>query len=90
MTDCAVRNRSGKLTRAWFGGRLRPVLAERLPGEYTTIWGKFARINYYHWLIECLPRLRQLADLGESPPTLLMPRSMPAICEASPDQPSAQ
>ena len=83
VTDCAARNRSGKLTRSWLRGRLRPWRTERLPGRFTTIWGKFAGINYYHWLIECLPRLRQLADLGESPPTLLMPRSMPAFCEES-------
>lgn len=83
VTDCAARNRSGKLTRTWLRGRLRPRRTERLPGRFTTIWGKFAGSNHYHWLIECLPRLRQLADLGEPPPILLMPRSMPAVCEES-------
>jgi hypothetical protein len=85
VTDCVPRNRKGaRLKSATFYGRLRPRRAPRLSGHYATIWGKWAGFNYYHWLIEALPRLARLAALRGAPqPVLLMPRSMPPVWEES-------
>jgi len=46
-------------------------------GSYATVWGLLAH-NYFHWMVECLPRLYSLADYtartGE-PLTLILPQS---------------
>ena len=51
----------------------RPRVTERIAGACTTIWHPFAG-NYYHWLVEALPRLFTItAAFPGRPLTLLMP-----------------
>ncbi len=65
-------------------GRIKPRKAPLLEGHFTSIWGRWAHVNYYHWLIDCLPLLARLDGIADSPPiTLLMPQSMPPAWEDS-------
>jgi hypothetical protein len=55
-----------------------------MSGDFASVWGNWAHANYYHWLIECLPRLARLGAITGLPPiSLLMPKSMPAVWEDS-------
>lgn len=54
-----------------------PRNVPRLTGTYSTIWTVTAN-NYYHWLVECLPRLYSLQQVGK-PITLLMPSDLPPV-----------
>ncbi len=54
-----------------------PRNVPRLKGTYSTIWTVYAG-GYYHWLVECLPRLYSLQQVGK-PITLLMPSDLPPV-----------
>jgi capsular polysaccharide biosynthesis protein len=57
--------------RAFRRRRLR-----RLSGEYTTVWGLWGS-QFYHWWIDCLPRVASLVSTGILPRTpLLMPTGL--------------
>jgi hypothetical protein len=85
VMDYLLLNRKG--TAKWNSatyGRAKPRTAPLLEGHFTSIWGKWAHVNYYHWLIDCLPQLERLGEIGDSPPiTLLLPQTMPAAWEDS-------
>ena len=85
VMDYVPLNRSGlTLQKAGLYGRIKPRNAPLLEGHFASVWGKWAHVNYYHWLIECLPQLARLSEIGGSPPiTLLMPQSMPIVWEDS-------
>ena len=85
VMDYVPLNRTGStLQRIGLYGRIKPRNAPLLDGHFTSIWGKWAHVNYYHWLIECLPQLARLSEIDDSPPiTLLMPESMPLTWEDS-------
>jgi capsular polysaccharide biosynthesis protein len=78
-------NRKGlTLQKLGVYGSIKPRNAPLLEGRFTSVWGKWAHVNYYHWLIDCLPQLACLGETGDSPPiTLLMPEFMPAVWEDS-------
>ena len=85
VVDYIPLNRKGlTLQKIGLYGRIKPRNAPLLEGHFTSIWGKWAHVNYYHWLIECLPQLARLGEMHDSPPmTLLMPQSMPPAWEDS-------
>jgi len=85
VIDNVPLNRTGStLQKIGLYGRIKPRNAPLLQGCFTSIWGKWAHANYFHWLIECLPQLARLAEIDDSPPiTLLMPESMPVTWEDS-------
>ena len=54
----------------------RPSWRKRLHGEYTTIWGLWGT-QFYHWWIDCLPRIYSLVSTGVLPQTpLLIPANL--------------
>jgi len=54
----------------------RPRCRRRLEGEYTTIWGLWGG-QYYHWWIDCLPRIYSLVSTGVLPTTpIIMPAKL--------------
>ncbi len=81
VRECAPRNRRGsRLKTMWFYGSLKPNRATRVKGICTTVWGKWARHNYYHWLIVGLPRIAHLRELcPEEQVTLLIPKNIPQV-----------
>jgi capsular polysaccharide biosynthesis protein len=85
VTDYVPLNRGGlTLQKTGFYGSIKPHNAPLLEGRFASVWGKWAHANYFHWLIDCLPQLARLSEIGGSPPiTLLMPQSMPTVWEDS-------
>jgi hypothetical protein len=80
----SLRNSGALKQKMGLYGSIKPRNAPLLKGRFTSLWGKWAHGNYYHWLIDCLPQLARLGEIGDSPPiTLLMPQSMPAAWEDS-------
>jgi len=57
-------------------GRRKPRTFERLAGSYSTVNYCLAW-NYYHWMLDCLPRIHSLAKADpRSKLTILMPDSL--------------
>lgn len=80
VRDFVPRSRRGpsKETEP-LNARLLPRSPIRLEGRYATVWAKWAGLNYFHWLIDGLPRLAALHRIAASRPmTLLVPETMPA------------
>lgn len=49
----------------------RPAWRNRLHGKYTTIWGLWGE-QFYHWWIDCLPRIQSLVSTNVLPRTPLL------------------
>jgi hypothetical protein len=60
-----------------YGSRF-PCSPRYLKGTYSTIWGNWTD-NYYHWLVEYLPRLYSLKCAGSEPLVLLLPSTVSAF-----------
>ncbi len=83
VRDFVPRSRRGPVKETEpLNARWLPRSPIRLEGRYTTVWAKWAGLNYFHWLIDGLPRLAALHQIAASRPmTLLVPATMPAVWE---------
>ncbi len=55
-------------------GMPKPFRAPRLQGTYATVWGTYGP-NYYHWLVDCLPRIALLEEVARRQQIrMVMPR----------------
>jgi hypothetical protein len=53
-------------------GKLKPRGLRKLRGTYSTINSCFAR-NFWHWMVDCVPKIHSLAQVAPGGVTLLMP-----------------
>ncbi|RPH97184.1 MAG: glycosyltransferase family 61 protein [Lysobacterales bacterium] len=83
VRDFVPRSRRGPVKETEpLNARWLPRSPTRLEGCYTTVWAKWAGLNYFHWLIDGLPRLAALHKIAASRPmTLLVPETMPSAWE---------
>jgi hypothetical protein len=69
LTDAGLEHR---LPTFGVFGKLKPRHPRKLRGTYSTINYCFAN-NFWHWMLDCVPKIHSLAKIAPSGVTLLMP-----------------
>ena len=81
LAESAMEQRRMSINGAYRSRRRNSV--KKLDGEYTTIWGMWGN-QFYHWWLDCLPRVYSLMSLRQDLPVLL-PSSLSSFHQQSLD-----